>query len=583
MIDDNILLGVKKPARYIGREWNACEKDFDKAYIKFALCFPDLYEVGMSNLGLRILYDIINKAQDASCERFFAPDSDMERVLRENGLDLFSLESKRKLMDFDIVGFSLGFELCYTNVLNMLDLGKIPLNSEDRDERFPLIIGGGPCVLNPEPVNEFFDLFVLGEAEEVILEIMDLYRHVKSEYKSNKINKKELLLRFARISGVYVPSLYSVKYLQDGKIAEFKPLYDNVPPKISKRIVADLNSSDFPGQWLVPYIQIVHDRITIEVMRGCPNRCRFCQARNQYFPLRYRSPESIISLAEDCCAKTGYEEISLLGLSVSDYPWLDRLLPQLLKRFKDKGISVSLPSIKPQSNLGETAKLIATVKKTSLTFAPEAASGDLRLAIGKDFNMDDFFKTLSEAYLSGYQHVKLYFMIGLPREEETDLDAIIDFSKDVSELRRKSKNGPAQVNISVNTLIPKPHTPLQWSGMLGLEQIKKRQDYLRDRCRNRKLKLSFHNRFMSLIEGIMARGDRRLSQCIRKAFEKGARLDAWDEHFDYGKWEESFKECGVDPGFYLKEKAVDELLPWDFLDMGVSRQELALEYQKTLK
>jgi radical SAM superfamily enzyme YgiQ (UPF0313 family) len=392
-----------------------------------------------------------------------------------------------------------------------------------------------------------------------------------------------MLLRFSKIKGVYVPSLYSVGYRQDGKIAEFKPLQEDVPTKVSKRIVADLNSSDFPRQWLVPYVQIVHDRITIEVMRGCPNRCRFCQARSQYFPLRYRSPESLISLAEDVCRKTGYEEFSLLGLSVSDYPWLSELLPPLLTKFKDKGVSVSLPSIKPQSSLGEVARMIASVKKTSLTFAPEAASEDLRLAIGKDFNMDDFLKTLSGAYLSGYQHVKLYFMIGLPGETKSDLDAIIDFSKNVSELRKKSKNGPAQVNISINTLIPKPHTPLQWSAMLDLEEIRNRQDYLRDSCRNRKLKLSFHNRFMSFIEGVMARGDRRLSSCIRKAFEKGARLDGWDEHFEFGKWDESFRECGLDPGFYLKERTTDEILPWDFLDVGVSRQELTVEYQKTLK
>ena len=583
MMNDNILLGVRKPARYIGKEWNVCKKDFDKADIKFALCFPDLYEVGMSNLGIRILYDIINKIEDASCERFFAPDSDMEKALRDNSLSLVSLESQRRLKDFDIIGFSLGFELCYTNVLNMLDLGVIPLNSSERDESFPLVIGGGPCVLNPEPMHEFFDLFVLGEAEEVISEILDLYRQTKSKYKNNKISKKELLLKFAQISGVYVPSLYSVKYCQDGKIAEFKPVQDDVPLKVSKRIVSDLNSADFPLQWLVPYIQIVHDRITIEVMRGCPNRCRFCQARSQYFPLRYRNPESIISLAQDVCAKTGYEEISLLGLSVSDYPWLAQLLAPLLAGFKDKGISVSLPSIRPKSGLGEAAQLIATVKKTSLTFAPESASEDLRLAIGKNFNMADFLKTLSDAYSSGYQHVKLYFMIGLPHEAESDLDAIINFSKDVSELRRKIKNSPAQVNISVNTLIPKPHTPLQWAAMLDLEEIRKRQDHLRDRCRNRKLNMSFHNRFMSFIEGVMARGDRRLSPCIRRAFEKGCRLDGWDEHFDFQKWEESFRECGLDADFYIKEKTIDEILAWDFLDLGVSRQELTAEYQKTLK
>ncbi len=578
MISDKILLGVRKPGRYIGNEWNVSRKDFDKANIKFGLCFPDLYEVGMSNLGIRILYGIINGIEDAVCERFFAPDLDLEAVLRRNEQEIVSLESYHRLREFDIIGFSLGYELSYTNVLNILDLGQIPLKASQRPEGFPLLIAGGPAVLNPEPMHEFFDLFVLGEGEEVMVELINAYRR----FKSKRIDKNDLLLELSKIEGVYVPSLYNIEYESNGLIRKFEPKSSGVPMKIKKRFVRDLDSSYYPKDWLVPYIQIVHDRITLEIMRGCPNRCRFCQARSQYFPLRQRQVKNLLNLADELYKNSGYEEISLGGLSVSDYTQMKELLELLISRFKEKAISVSLPSIKPKIILGELTDLISTIKKTALTFAPEAATERLRSIIGKDFREDDFLKTVEKAYASGYQHIKLYFMVGLPYEEKDDLEAILEFARNASELSRKIKGRPAQVNISINTLIPKPHTPLQWFGMLPLDEIKNKQDYLRDKTKNRKMKLSFHNRFMSFLEGVFSRGDRRLSEVVFCAFKKGARFDGWDEHFEFNKWIEAFKECNIDPDFYIRERGIDEILPWDFLDVGVSKKELVAEFNKVI-
>jgi radical SAM family uncharacterized protein len=566
MMLEELLLGVRKPARYIGEEWNVSRKDFDQAAIKFALCFPDLYEVGMSNLGIRILYGILNDIKDVACERFFACDTDMEEELRSKHAQIFSLESKKKLREFDILGFSLGSELLYTNVLNILDLGNIPLRAAERDERFPLVAGGGPCVLNPEPMHAFFDLFVIGEAEDLTSEFIDTYRKFKDEYRSAKISKQKLLLEFSRIPGVYVPSLK--------KDSSFR---------IQKRIISDLNSSYFPANWLVPYIQIVHDRITLEVMRGCPNKCRFCQARSQYFPFRQRDKTNILNLATDAYRRTGYEEISLGGLSVSDYPKAEELLSSLIDLFKTKAVSLSLPSIKSKALVGNLSAIIAKVKKTGLTFAPEAASGRLRNVLGKDFDEQEFFTALEEAYRSGYQRVKLYFMIGIPYEEQKDLDGIIDFSMRVSELRRKAGKAPAQINISVNTLIPKPHTPLQWFAMENLENIKDKQDYLKSKAgKQRRLELNFHDRHMSFLEGVLSRGDRMLSEVIYSAFKAGARFDAWSNYFSFEKWLDAFKALDIDPQAYLKEKSIEEPLPWDFVDVGINKESLIAEFNKTV-
>lgn len=574
---EDILLQVRKPGRYIGREWNLPKKDFAKGDIKFALCFPDLYEVGMSNLGLRIIYGLLNKREDAVCERFFSPDIDMESLLRSRREGIHSLESERNLSEFDIIGFSLAYELCYTNVLNMLELGGVPLKSSLRDNRWPLVIAGGPCVLNPEPMHEFFDLFVIGEAEEAILEIIDTYKKLKAGFRSGGISKQDLLFAFSGIEGVYVPSFYEVFYGAEGRIEEFKPKIKGAPLYIRKRFVKDLNNSYFPLEWLMPYIQIIHDRASVEIMRGCPNSCRFCQARSQYFPFRQRDAKNIFDLTSNIYKCTGYEELSLAGLSVSDYANIEELLEILIGFFKERAVTISLPSMKPKMAVGRLSALIASVKKTGLTFAPEAASEKLRGILNKDFNLPEFWKSVEEAYANGYQHIKLYFMIGLPFEEQRDLAEIIEFADAVSRLRAKVSRFPAQVNISINTLIPKPHTPFQWFAMQDLEGIKDKQDYFKDRIKNKRLKFSFHNRFMSVLEGVLSRGDRRLGEVILSVFNKGARFDAWSDHFVFERWLNAFNECRIDYRFYLKERQKEEILPWDFVETGIKKDYLKKE------
>lgn len=574
MLED-ILSQVNKPGRYIGGEWNASKKDFAQAGIKFALCFPDLYEVGMSNLGIRIIYGILNSLADVSCERLFSPGVDMEGVLRAKDLEIFSLESKRKLKEFDLVGFSLGHELNYTNVLNMLNLGGLPLKSSDRDCQYPLVIGGGPCALNPEPLSDFFDLFLIGEAEDAILEIVDAYRKHKEEFKTGRINKQELLRVFSGIEGVYAPALYEVTYDSEGKIKEFKSRIQGLPCKVKKRIVRNLDNAYFPLDWLIPHIAIIHDRITLEAMRGCPNTCRFCQARSQYFPLRQRKVSSLLDLAAEIYRRSGYEEISLAGLSVSDYSGIEDLVKALIDTFKAKGVGVSLPSIRPKTIVGELSRTIATIKKTGLTFAPEAASERLRQSLGKDFDLQNFWLSIQEAKRLGWRHIKLYFMIGLPGEEQGDLDAILGMANDISKLI-------SRVNISISSLIPKPHTPFQWLGVGTLENIKDKQEYLKKKANNRRLKLSFHNCDMSFLEGVLSRGDRRLGEVILGAFKKGARFDAWENFFAFDKWQEAFGEANIDPVFYLKAKAKDEVLPWDFIDVGIDKEVLRAEFDKTI-
>ncbi|HTZ11223.1 MAG TPA: TIGR03960 family B12-binding radical SAM protein [Candidatus Margulisiibacteriota bacterium] len=583
-MNEEILLQVNKPARYIGSEWNIPKKDFKKSKVRFLLSFPDLYEVGMSNLGIKILYGLLNKIPDTSCERVFSCGMDLENILRSRQESLVSLETHSPMSEFDIIGFSLGSELDYTNVLNILDLGNIPLHSASRDNRDPLIIGGGPGVLNPEPMHAFFDLFLIGEAEEAIAEIVAVYREYKERFRKGEITRQDLLFQLTRVEGVYVPSFYETEYSPSGELFEFRPRREGVPLTVKKRFVSDLDSSHFPVDCIIPFIQVIHDRITLEIMRGCPNSCRFCQARSQYFPFRIRKREFLLRLAREAYEKSGYEEISLGGLSVSDYPEVKLLSQELSALFKAEAVSVSLPSLKAKALVGDISSLLANVKKTGLTFAPEAGSKHLREVIGKDFSEEDFFKALEDAFRAGYRHVKLYFMIGLPGEKEEDLDEIINLANSVSQLRKRiSCAGAAQVNISVNTLIPKPHTALQWQGMEPPEAIRHKQDYLKAKAgRIKKLKVSFHNIYMSCLEGLLSRGDRRLSEVILLAFKKGARFDAWEANFSFAKWQEAFSECGIDPYAYLKGKRLDERLPWDFLDLGLDKELLKAEFKKVI-
>jgi radical SAM superfamily enzyme YgiQ (UPF0313 family) len=426
-----------------------------------------------------------------------------------------------------------------------------------------LIVGGGPCSLNPEPLRSFFDLFVIGEAEEVVLELMDVYRRRKEEYRAGRLSKQDLLSACAQLKGVYVPSMATQQTVQ-------------------KRFIASMDAAHVPLDWLVPFIQIVHDRITVEVSRGCPNRCRFCQARNQYYPYRNRSLDAVITAAQETYRRTGYDEISLSGLSVSDYPELKILLERLIDLFRERGVSVSLPSVKSKLMLGELSEVIARIKKTGLTFAPEAGTEQMRQRLAKDFDLEEFFVVLQQAYQAGYQHVKLYFMIGLPGETQADLDGIVELVHKVSDLRRSVCGRAAEVHISVNALIPKPHTAFQWMRMEDLETIRVKQEYLKDKLRARKFKLSFHHRQMSFLEGVFSRGDRALGAVVQAAYKKGCRFDGWQEHFVFERWMEAFSECGLQPQDYLRQRDLQEPLPWDFLDTGVPKELLLSEARKVL-
>ncbi len=579
MIED-LFINVHRPGQYLGNEWNAYRKDFNSCFISVALGFPDLYEIGMSNLGLRIIYGVINNIPDVTCERFFAPETDMEASLKNANLRLFSWETNQELFNFDILGFSLGSELNYTNVLNILELAGLPLQSCLRDHRHPLVIGGGPCSFNPEPMAEFFDLFIIGEAEEAIVEFLNIYRKFKADYRGGRLTKEGLLIELSKIEGIYAPWLYAANYDEAGELNNFSPKFKGLPLKIKKRTVVDFDSAYFPCNWITPYVQTIHDRITIEIMRGCPNRCRFCQARSQYYPLRIRTKEKVISLANLAYASSGYEELSLAGLSIGDYPGLVNLVSELTGIFKEQSVNLSLPSLKAKSLLGNVSGLIAKIKKTGLTFAPEAGTQRLRQGLAKDFSEDEFFMAIGEAYQAGYQHLKLYFLIGLPTEKEEDLKGIINFAKEASELKRKINGSPAQINISINPLIPKPHTPLQWLKMVSIESMKEKQEYLRSHSKNKRLKFNFHNFQMAYLEGVLSRGDRKLSKVILAAYKKGAKFDAWSNYFSFAKWQEAFLEQGIDPQRYLDQRSTVALLPWDFIDTGIDKVSLLDEYNK---
>ena len=582
MIED-LFVNVHRPAQYLGNEWNASQKDFASSLVSFALGFPDLYEVGMSNLGLRIIYGVLNNLPGVVCERFFALEADMEASLKNAKRRLFSWESNQELINFDLLGFSLGSELNYTNVLSILDLAGLPLESALRNQEYPLVIAGGPCTLNPEPLADFFDLFIIGEAEEAIVELLHLYRKYKDDYRAARLSKEDLLIELSKIQGVYAPSLYQPDYNADAELINFSPRFSGLPLKIKKRIVSDFDAAYFPCNWMVPYVQTIHDRITLEIMRGCANRCRFCQARSQYYPLRIRSKEKIISLAKLAQSSSGYEELSLAGLSVGDYPGIEDLVSDLTNSFSQQAVNLSLPSLKAKALLGNVSTLIAKIKKTGLTFAPEAGTHRLRQAMAKDFSEEEFFQAIAQAYRAGYQHLKLYFLIGLPGERQEDLQGIIDFAQAASDEKRKINGSAAQINISINPLIPKPHTPFQWLKMDAIEVIKEKQHYLKSHCKNKRLKFNFHDFQMGFLEGVLSRGDRLLGKVILLAYQKGARFDAWSNHFSFSKWQEAFSESGINPQRYLDEKSTSSVLAWDFIDTGIAKEDLLAELNKSVE
>jgi radical SAM family uncharacterized protein len=560
---NELLLQVQKPARYIGGEWNMVRKEWTDDKVKVLLAFPEVYEVGMSYLGLKILYGILNKRSDCLCERVFSPWADFEDILRKNKISLFSLESRRAMKEFDIIGISLAYELNYTNALNLLDLGGVPVRSSDRGEDDPIVIAGGPACFNPEPMSEFIDAFVIGDGEEAVCELIDAF-------KSN-LDRKGLLKKLAEIPGVYVPSLYETSYNDDGTIKSFLPKEKDLPLKIQKRTLKDLDSSFYPTDQLVPYIQIVHDRIMLEIMRGCKHACKFCQAGTTYRPRRERSKETIVRIARETYSKTGYEEMTLLSLSSGDHSHIRDIIEELNREFKERGVSISVPSLRIEDILSKLPALLSEVKKSGLTFAPEAGSECLRKIISKNIDIEKLMEALRESYRSGWRRVKLYFMIGLPAEKDEDLDEMVKLLYKVSNLRREIDGKDAQVTASINAFVPKPHTPFQWEPMEPVDSLSRKKNYLRDRVKSRMVEMDFNSFHTGYLEAVFARGDRRLSAVIYEAWGKGARFDGWKEYFNFNLWLESFKEKGLDPDFYAsRRRGRSEILPWDFIDIGSS-------------
>ncbi|MBQ3564397.1 MAG: TIGR03960 family B12-binding radical SAM protein [Clostridia bacterium] len=568
----DILLKVQKPARYIGGEQGAIIKDKSNIDVRFAFCFADSYEVGMSHLGMKILYSVANTPDWAWCERVFAPWEDMETEMRKNNIPLFALESGDKLSDFDIIGFTIPYEMCYTNILNCLDLGGIPLRSNERKDLSPIVIAGGPCTCNPEPLADFIDIFSLGEGEELTLEIMELYR----KHKKLGSDKMTFLREAAKLDGVYVPAFYDAEYNDDGTIKAFHAK-DGAPEKITKRIIKDLDNCHYPDNFVVPYLDIVHDRAVCEIYRGCIRGCRFCQAGYIYRPIREKTASVANAQAKQLCENTGYDELSLLSLSTSDYSQLNDLLGCMLPWTEKEKIGLQLPSLRIDNFSDELLQKVASVRKSGLTFAPEAGTQRLRDAINKNVTEKDVMDTCRVAFEGGYTSVKLYFMMGLPTETMEDIEGIATLAQKVVDLYYSLENRPkgkgVSVSVSCATFIPKPFTPFQFEPQDDFATIEAKQKHLRDCIKTRKISVSLHNSGTSLIEAVLARGDRRLCDVIYKAWEKGCKFDGWDEYFNYEKWLEAFDECGLDPAFYANRKReYDEILPWDFIDIGVSKR-----------
>jgi radical SAM family uncharacterized protein len=562
---DELLVGVQKPARYIGGEWNSVKKEWSEDRVKVLLAFPDLYEVGMSYLGLKILYGILNGRDDVLCERVFSPWPDFEEILSKTKTSLFSLESRRPIRDFDIIGISLAYELTYTNVLNILDLGGIPKTSAGRRDGDPLIIAGGPTVYNPEPMADFIDAFVIGDGEEIVVEIIEAYKSCRV---SGGIRREKLLVNLAAIEGVYVPSLYRVEYKSDKTIKAIAPVSKDTPPKIIKRTVKDLDKSFYPTKQIVPYLKIVHDRIVLEIMRGCKNACKFCQAAATYRPSRERSKDEIVKIAKASYDATGYDEVSLLSLSSGDHPQIKEIISALNDTFKGKAVSISMPSLRVEDTLVGLPSMISQVKKSGLTFAPEAGSGRLRKVINKNSDMDKLFKTLKDAFKAGWKRIKLYFMIGLPTETDSDIEGIAGLVNEVSESKRAIDGRRANVSVSVNAFVPKPHTLYEREAMASREELLRRREILRRGIRSRAIELDINPFDKSYLEAVFSRGDRKLAEAIHAAWSSGARFDGWQDFFNMDRWQTAFKDCGIDPDFYAtRQRPPDELLPWSIIEI----------------
>lgn len=567
------LLEVQKPSRYIGGETGSIIKDISKIDVRFAFCFPDSYDIGMSHLGMKILYSLINERENYWCERCFAPSEDFEAVMRENDIPLYALESLDPIKDFDFIGFTMQYELSYTNVLNMLDLAGIPVFASERSEKLgQIVVAGGPCVCNPEPLADFFDLFILGEGEEVNLELMDLY----NEMKKSGATRREFLIRAAQIEGVYVPSLYSFNYNEDGTISGVETK-DGAPAVVRKRIIKDFDKVYYPDNFVVPFTEIVHDRASVEVLRGCIRGCRFCQAGFIYRPFREKTPDTICGETKALCGNTGYDEVSLVSLSTSDHSQIDEMLTKLIDYTAEERINLSLPSLRADNFSEELLEKIKKVRKSGLTFAAEGGTQRLRDVINKNVSEEEIMNTCRIAFEGGYSAVKLYFMMGLPTETDEDIVGIAELAQRIVDLFYSIENRPkgksVQISISVATFVPKPFTPFQFEPQDTREMIEHKQKLLMDSVKTKKIRVSYHNPDVSMLEAILAKGDRRLCKAVYAAWKKGCKFDSWDEYFRYDKWLEAFEECGIDPSFYANRRFdYDEILPWDHLDYYISKE-----------
>ena len=571
-IPESILRKVEKPGRYTGGEWGREYKPKETVSTRFAFCFPDIYEIGMSNLGVRILRDVLNKLDFCSCEACFSPWSDMEEQLRTHNIPLCAIESGDPLNEFDIVAFSIQYELCYTTMVNMLELGKIPICSSDRTEDDPIVIAGGPCAFNPEPVAEFVDAFLIGEGEYEIADVARCY----DECKKKGYSREQILREFSHIKGLYIPSLYEVEYNDDGTIRSFEPKYEDVPKTVVKRIVEDMDEGPYPDTQIVPFIDTVQGRITLETGRGCIRACRFCQAAQLFRPVREKSPDTIVKQAKALADYTGYDEITLSSLSISDYSKIRELTDKMLEWTDPRKISINLPSLRADSFTRELMDKVYSVRSSTLTFAPEAGTQRLRDVINKNIEEKDIFQACRIAYQGGKRQVKLYFMEGLPTETDEDLEGMADLAQRIIDEFYKTEGRPKgtpQVTMSVACFVPKPFTAFQWEAQDSLETLKRKQLYVRDKITSKKIIYHYHSAEVSRIEAVFARGDRKLSKAILAAHNKGMKLDGWTEFFDYDKWCEVFSETGIDPDFYAcRVRNEDEILPWDFIDIGSSKR-----------
>ncbi|MGI6094310.1 MAG: TIGR03960 family B12-binding radical SAM protein [Lachnospiraceae bacterium] len=584
-LNDEILLKIEKPARYIGNEVNSVMKDAEKMDIRFAMCFPDVYEIGMSHLGIQILYDMLNEREDIWCERVYSPWPDLDQVMRREEIPLFALESQDPVKDFDFLGITIQYEMCYTNILQILDLSQIPLYAKDRTEEHPLVIGGGPCTYNPEPLAPFFDLFYIGEGETVYFDLMDAYK----KNKANGQSREEFLHKAAQIPGIYVPSLYEPAYHPDGTLASFTPKYPDVPATVEKQVVMDVTHTYYPKAPVVPFIKATQDRVVLEIQRGCIRGCRFCQAGMLYRPTRERDVEFLKQTAKDMLKNTGHEEISLSSLSSSDYSQLQELIRFLIDEFEKTGVNISLPSLRIDAFSLDIMSKVQDIRKSSLTFAPEAGTQRLRDVINKGLTEEVILEGAGQAFEGGWNRVKLYFMLGLPTETQEDMKGIAHLAEKIAkryyEIPKDRRNGKCQIVVSTSFFVPKPFTPFQWASMLPEQEYLDRayivKQEIKDQLNQKSIKYNYHEADITILEGLLARGDRRVADVILHAYRNGALFDSWTDWFKREAWEKAFTDTGLDLGFYtLRERTQDELLPWDFINIGVTKQFLWKEWIK---